>query len=277
MNYRYLAVVFLALLMLGGCASRQATEEQAAQQESNYQDPRDPFESVNREIWDFNYEVLDQYLLRPVTVAYVDYMPGFARTGLHNMALNLEEPSNTINNLLQGKMGGMFTSLGRFVINSTIGLLGAIDVATELGLEREEEEFGEVLGKWGAGTGPYLMLPVLGPNDVRSGVGDIVDSAYFPLADLNIYVGVLRAGVKAIEARASLMEQERLLEQSLDQYGFVKNAYFQNLEFKVNDGQVEDDNFDDEFDDFDDFEDFEDDIDGLDENPAETEEKSGTK
>ncbi len=271
MNYRYLAVLFLTLLMLGGCASRQATEEQAAQQESNYQDPRDPFESVNREIWDFNYDVLDAYLLRPLTVAYVDYMPGFARTGLYNMALNLEEPSNTVNNLLQGKIDGMFVSLGRFVINSTIGLLGTIDVATKLGLEREEEEFGEVLGKWGVDTGPYLMLPALGPNDIRSGAGDIVDTAYFPLADLNFYVGFLRAGIKAIEARATLMEQERLLEQSLDQYGFVKNAYFQNLEFKVNDGQSSDDELEDEFDDF---EDFEDDFEEFDDSLEDTEEQN---
>ena len=181
MNYRQIGLVLLALLMLGGCASQQNVDGQVAAQETNYQDPKGPFESVNRSIWDFNYNVLDEYLLRPLTVAYVDYMPGFARTGLMNMATNLEEPSNTVNNLLQGKFAGSFTSLGRFVINSTIGLLGAIDVASEIGLKPEEEEFGEVLGKWGLDTGPYLMLPALGPNDVRSGVGDIVDSAYFPL------------------------------------------------------------------------------------------------
>lgn len=252
MNYRPLIIVLLSLLMLGGCASRDAAEQQAnATNSADYADPRDPFESVNRSIWDFNYDVLDEYLLRPLTVAYVDYMPGFARTGLRNMALNLEEPANTVNNLLQGKVGGSFTSLGRFLINSTVGLLGAIDVATAIGLDRQEEEFGETLGVWGANTGPYLMLPAMGPTDVRSGVGDVVDSSYFPLADLNIYFSILRVGINALENRALLIEQENLLESSLDPYTFVKDAYFQNVDFQMYDGNVPereemDDGFDDE-------------------------------
>ena len=234
MKIQRLYSVLLVLLLLGGCASNKSVEQ--AQQ---YNDPKDPLESFNRTMWDFNYEVLDEYLLRPAAVAYVDYMPGFARTGLYNMALNLEEPSNTLNNLLQGKLEGTFTSLGRFLLNSTVGLLGAIDVATEIGLTREEEEFGEVLGKWGVGTGPYLMIPGMGPNDVRSGVGDIVDTSYSPLDSLNLYFAVLRTGIKALEARASLIQQEQQLTSSTDPYAFVKSAYFQNLEFRVKDGVVE--------------------------------------
>ncbi len=240
----------MVLLVLGGCASKQVADQQANGQQSNqqsvvdYADPRDPLESVNRAMWDFNYEVLDEYLLRPATVAYVNVMPSFARTGLHNMALNLEEPSNTLNNLLQGKLDGTFTSLGRFLINSTIGLLGTIDVATEMGLTRQEEEFGEVLGVWGVDTGAYLMLPGMGPTDLRSGTGDIVDGAYFPLADLNFYTSFLRAGIKALEGRATLLEQEELLNSSLDPYAFVKDAYFQNLKFKATDGQAGDDELD---------------------------------
>ena len=106
-------------------------------------------------------------------------------------------------------------------------------------LKREEEEFGEVLGKWGVGTGPYLMIPALGPNDVRSGVGDFVDTAYSPLDSLNFYFAFLRTGIKALEARASLIQQEQQLESAIDPYSFVKNAYFQNLEFKVKDGKVD--------------------------------------
>jgi phospholipid-binding lipoprotein MlaA len=231
---KLLAVLF-GLLILGGCASNKNVDEQAAQNS----DPRDPLESINRSMWYFNYDILDKHILRPVTVAYVDYMPQFARTGLLNMALNLEEPANTVNNLLQGKLDGTFISLGRFVINSTLGLLGSIDVASELGLQRKDEEFGEVLGKWGAGTGPYLMVPALGPNDIRSGVGDYVDSSYFPLDSLNIYFTILRGGIKALESRATLIQQEQLLNDSPDPYAFVKGAYFQHLEFKVQDGQVE--------------------------------------
>ncbi|MGO4891652.1 MlaA family lipoprotein [Flavobacterium sp. W21_SRS_FM6] len=228
----------LLLLALGGCASNPRTKADA-EQVQHYTDPKDPFESVNRSMWDFNYDVLDAYILRPTAVVYADYMPQFARTGLLNMALNLEEPSNSVNNVLQGKMGDGFISLGRFLLNSTVGLLGTIDVATKIGLERKDEEFGEVLGKWGVATGPYLMIPALGPNDPRSGVGDYVDSAYGPLDSLNIYFSVLRFGIKALEARAALIQQEQQLDNSADPYGFVKNAYFQNLEFKVKDGQVE--------------------------------------
>jgi phospholipid-binding lipoprotein MlaA len=217
MNLRSMIGLLLILSVMGGCASRQAAQEQAQDQTDSYSDPKDPLESFNRTMWDFNYDVLDKYLLRPTTVVYVDYMPSFARVGLHNMALNLEEPSNSVNNLLQGKVGGSFASLGRFVINSTIGLLGTIDVAEMMGIDREEAEFGEVLGKYGVGTGAYLMLPALGPTDIRSTVGDLVDTAYFPLEDLTFYVSAFRTGIKALEARAILMDQEQLLESSLDE------------------------------------------------------------
>ena len=234
MNRGWILSILLVVFTLGGCASNKS-----AQQDQSYADPKDPLESLNRTMWDFNYEVLDEYILRPTTVFYVDYMPGFARTGLHNMALNLEEPSNAVNNLLQGKLDGTLISLGRFLLNSTVGLFGLIDVATEIDLNREEEEFGEVLGKWGVGTGAYLMIPALGPNDIRSGVGDLVDKTYGPLDALNFPLSVLRTGIKALEARASLIQQEQQLDSAIDPYGFVKNAYFQNLEFKVKDGNVE--------------------------------------
>jgi phospholipid-binding lipoprotein MlaA len=172
-------------------------------------------------------------------VAYADYMPQIARTGLLNLAENLEEPSNSVNNLLQGKLDGTFISLGRFVLNSTVGLLGLIDVASEIGLEPKEEEFGEVLGKWGVGTGPYLMIPARGPSDVRSSIGDVVDTSYSPLDGLNFYVGFLRVGIKALESRASLIQQEQQLNSTADPYAFVKSAYFQNLQFKVQDGLIE--------------------------------------
>jgi phospholipid-binding lipoprotein MlaA len=234
MNRKVLLCLITGVLLLSGCASRDATEQQA----SAYQDPKDPLEPVNRALWDFNYDVLDAYVLRPVTITYVDYMPQFARTGLLNAAENLEEPSNTLNNLLQGKLDGTFISLGRFLLNSTVGLLGTIDVATEIGLVKKEEEFGEVLGKWGVGTGPYLMIPALGPSDVRSSVGDVVDSAYSPIDSLNFYLALLRNGIKAIESRASVIQQEQQLDNSTDPYAFVKSAYFQNLEYKVNDGEI---------------------------------------
>lgn len=235
MNKRVIVGLVLGLTLLGGCASRDAAQEQVAE----YQDPKDPLESINRTMWDFNYEVLDEYLLRPTAVAYVNYMPQVARTGLLNAAENLEEPSNSLNNLLQGKVDGSFVSLGRFLLNSTVGLLGLFDVASEIGLKQQEEEFGEVLGTWGVDTGPYLMIPGLGPSDVRSSVGDVVDGAYSPIDSLNIYFAILRNSIKALESRASVIQQEQQLLNSNDPYTFVKSAYFQNLEYKVKDGKVE--------------------------------------
>ena len=228
-------ILLTGLLLLGGCASQQNTAEKTQQ----YADPKDPLESFNRIMWDFNYEVLDEYVLRPSAVAYVDYMPQIARSGLLNMAENLEEPSNSLNNLLQWKLDGTFISLGRFLLNSSLGLLGMIDVASEIGLEPQEEEFGEVLGKWGLDTGPYLMIPARGPSDVRSSIGDVVDTSYSPLDGLNFYFSFLRVGIKALEGRASVIQQEQQLSSSSDPYAFVKSAYFQNLEFKVNDGMIE--------------------------------------
>ena len=228
-------ILLTGLLLLGGCASQQNTAEKTQQ----YADPKDPLESFNRIMWDFNYEILDEYVLRPTAVAYVDYMPQIARSGLLNMAENLEEPSNSLNNLLQWKLDGTFISLGRFLLNSSLGLLGMIDVASEIGLEPQEEEFGEVLGKWGLDTGPYLMIPARGPSDVRSSIGDVVDTSYSPLDGLNFYFSFLRVGIKALEGRASVIQQEQQLSSSSDPYAFVKSAYFQNLEFKVNDGMIE--------------------------------------
>ena len=229
---KLLPIIIIATLFASGCSSTRTVEQQVAA--SN-----DPLESVNRSLWTFNWEYLDKYLLRPVSIAYVEHVPDFARKGLLNAAENLEEPSNAVNNLLQGKVVGTATSLGRFVLNSTVGLLGTIDVASSLGLEPEQEEFGETLAVWGAGTGYYLMAPGMGPTDVRSATGDIVDTAYFPLADLNIYVSVFRTAIKAMEARGNLVQQEQLLNDSLDSYSLIKDIYFQNLQNKVNDGVVE--------------------------------------
>ena len=235
MNRVSVLVLLAVLLTLIGCASQQTVTEPPPQ----YTDPKDPLESLNRTMWDFNYAILDKYILRPTTVAYADYMPQIARTGLLNMAENLEEPSNSLNNLLQWKLDGTFISLGRFLLNSSVGLLGLIDVADEIGLDPEEEGFGEVLGKWGLNTGPYLMVPALGPSDVRSSVGDFVDTSYLPIDGLNFYLGFLRVGIKALEGRASVIQQEQQLNDSFDPYALVKSAYFQNLEFKVKDGKVE--------------------------------------
>ncbi|WP_088330202.1 VacJ family lipoprotein [Lacimicrobium sp. SS2-24] len=238
------------LFILAGCASAPQVEQQAGQNASSISQTNapapvsgeainDPLEDFNRAVWTFNWEYLDPYLLRPMAVAYAEYMPGFARTGLLNAAVNLEEPVNSVNNLLQGKVGESMVSIGRFVVNSTLGLLGTIDVASDMGLNREEEEFEEVLGVWGVGAGPYLMLPALGPRDVRGGASMVVDSAYFPLDDLSWQLSLARRLIKALETRVSLIQQEELINNAVDPYAMVRNIYLQNLEYRIKDGEVE--------------------------------------
>jgi len=226
--------ILILVLLTSACASNQQVQEQARAAGNT-----DPLESVNRTFWEFNWDVLDKHVLRPVTVAYVDYTPELVRSGLYNAARNLDEPGNTLNNLLQGKVADSFVSLSRFALNSTFGILGVFDVADELGLERKRENFGETLGTWGVGTGAYLMIPAMGPSDVRSTSGDIVDASYWPIDDLNIYFTVFSGAIKALEGRAQLMAQEQLIYDSLDSYAFIKDVYFQDLAHRVTDGKVQ--------------------------------------
>ncbi|APE01120.1 surface lipoprotein [Alteromonas mediterranea] len=254
-----IAGLIIAASFLGGCASNSA-QEQADVARTNSaavdtSDPRDPFEPVNRKLWDFNWDVLDAYILRPVTVTYVTVMPQAARTGLVNITDNLQEPANFLNNMFQGKVDDGLDSLARFLINTTVGLVGTFDVASKIGIERKEEQFGETLAVWGLDTGPFLMLPFLGPSDPRSFTGDYVDGFAFPMSLLEGSVNLARIGISVLETRAQLLDQEAQLEQSVDDYAFVKNAYFENLEFRVTDGKSGDKAIDDEqLDDFADFE-----------------------
>lgn len=266
MNWQ--CIIIAGCLILGGCASSNQADEQAKAvgYESNQQaavnqntnsgevddgqSDNDPLESFNRVMWDFNWDILDQYLLRPTAMAYRNNVPQFMRTGLLNAARNLDEPANFVNNFLQGEFEYSFGSLGRFIVNSTMGLAGTIDVAQEMGLSRHREGFDEVLGSYGVGTGSYVMLPVLGPNDPRSVTGTVVDNVYFPVQ--NSYFAILTA-ITILEARADLVAQEELINNSVDPYSFVRDVYFQQLENAVNNGQVqektqEEQEFDDELD-----------------------------
>ena len=224
----------ILLTVLSVLLSACSTTPNSSQNES---DPKDPFEPINRTFWTLTWDYADKYVLKPVALGYVEYVPSVVRTGAYNMALNLNEPSTVINNLLQAKFVDAAKSTGRFVVNSTVGILGLFDPAKSLGLERKEEEFGEVLGSYGVGDGPYLVVPVLGPSSVREEVGDYVDRYYWPLAVLDFWPNLLRSSILGLEARAALTQQEALLDDVEDPYVFVKNAYFQNMEFKVHDGQ----------------------------------------
>lgn len=226
-SLRYLFI--LMALVMTGCSSTPTSETTAS-------GPSDPFESINRPFWSFTWDYADKYVLKPTSQAYVANVNEDVRSGLYNMAMNLNEPSAIINNLLQGKFSDAAKSTGRFVLNSTIGLLGIFDPASDFGWGRQQEEFGEVLGSYGVGDGPYIVLPAMGPTSLREEVGDYVDRYYWPLAVIDFWPNLLRVGVLALEQRAQLVDQEQLINDSVDSYEFVKNAYFQNMKYKVYDG-----------------------------------------
>ena len=136
----------------------------------------------------------------------------------------------------QAKFSDAATSTGRFLLNSTIGLFGFFDPASDFGWERKQEEFGEVLGSYGVGDGPYLVVPALGPSSVREEAGDFVDRYYWPLAVIDFWPNIARMAVLGLEGRAAIKDQEALIQEAIDPYEFVKNAYFQNMKYKVYDG-----------------------------------------
>ncbi|MAA95101.1 MAG: ABC transporter [Rheinheimera sp.] len=248
------AVALSLMLLLSGCASkvdpRSAVNQQqnpaeneyvvaaeAAEPEAPaYAGPRDPLESINRPLWDFNYDVLDKYLLRPATVGYMTVVPKPARKGLINVVENLDEPASFLNGLLQAKPGRAAISAGRFLVNSTVGLLGIFDVASKIGLTQTDEDFNQTLAVWGVGDGAYLMLPGRGPTTLRDTTGDVVDGLYFPLALLSTPLTITRFAINALDSREQLMNLEQMLEDSLDPYAFVKESYYQRQEFKIYDG-----------------------------------------
>ena len=207
----------------------------------------DPFEDLNRDIFIFN-EKLDEKLLKPAALTYRKVTPQFARTGVTNFFNNLEEIDTTINQVLQGEIKYAFNDAGRFVINSTIGLFGLIDVASKMGLERHEEDFGQTLGVWGFNSGPYIMIPFLGPSNPRDLLSRPISSflsGTFAMEDNDVKLTLV--GIDALETRERLLDAETLI--IGDKYIFVKDAYIQSREYEINNGSTEDDEFLDDMDD----------------------------
>ena len=207
----------------------------------------DPFEDLNRDIFIFN-EKLDEKLLKPAALTYRKVTPQFARTGVTNFFNNLEEIDTTINQVLQGEIKYAFNDAGRFVINSTIGLFGLIDVASKMGLEKHEEDFGQTLGVWGFDSGPYIMIPFLGPSNPRDLLSRPISSflsGTFAMEDNDVKITLV--GIDALETRERLLDAETLI--IGDKYIFVKDAYVQSREYEINNGSTEDDEFLDDMDD----------------------------
>ncbi|HYG56106.1 MAG TPA: VacJ family lipoprotein [Burkholderiales bacterium] len=221
---RFIAAVVLAVA-LSGCASTGA-------------DPRDPYEPLNRDIYAFN-EALDQDFMRPLARAYRGYVHEEIRSRVRNFFANIADLFIGVNNMLQGKFEDGFMDWTRFAFNSTFGLLGLHDVASDMGIEKHNEDFGQTFGRWGAPDGAYLMLPLLGPSTVRDGIGTGFDMALDPLGEVRpIDLRNPLIGLRLVNTRADLLDASRLLEEAaLDRYVFLRDAYLQRRRNLIHDGR----------------------------------------
>jgi phospholipid-binding lipoprotein MlaA len=223
-RWRGLALAAASCAALAGCATPS--------------NPQDPLEKFNRATFAFN-DAVDRVALKPAATAYKKVLPGFVQTGVSNFFGNLSDVWSSANNLMQGKGEEGATDFMRFAINSTFGIAGVLDIASEAGLQKHNEDFGQTLGVWGIPSGPYLMLPLLGPSTIR-------DTAALP-ADLwadpwsyttPVNVRNIGIGVRAIDQRASVLEASNLFEEAaLDRYEFIRDGYLQRRQSRVFDGE----------------------------------------
>ena len=207
-------------------------------------DPRDPWEPMNRATFEFN-DGVDRVVLRPLAEGYRFVLPEPVRDGVRNFFANLQDPWIALNQLLQGKVEEALSDAWRFIANSTFGIGGIFDIATDMRMPKHTEDFGQTLAVWGIDFGPYLVLPVLGPSSARDAVGTLVNSqGYLPWqlpkwldVDHRVAWQNSLTVVDLIQTRANLLEASDLLEQAaLDRYGFLRNAYFQRRRNLIYDG-----------------------------------------
>ena len=220
-------IASLAAAMLAGCASVPP---------NSGENKADPWETMNRQTYAFNTTV-DHYVFRPVAKGYKAVTPKPVRTCVSNMMDNLTEPRNAVNNVLQGKGNGAFVSFMRFIVNSTFGVFGCFDVASMGDLTPHYEDFGQTLGTWGVGNGPYLVLPLLGPSTVRDTVG--LGGNYVTSIQSWIdpdWIGWTIWGVDMLDTRTRLLDLDEAIDSAIDPYAQMRNGYLQYRATLVNDG-----------------------------------------
>ena len=232
-NRNYIAAFAAAsITLLSGCASTTAPKA-------------DPLEGLNRATYAFN-DALDRAVLEPVAKGYQTVTPGFVRAGVMNLFTNIGDVATSLNNILQGKPSDAASDAGRFIINSTLGVLGLFDVATPMGLEKHYEDFGQTLGRWGVNSGPFLVIPLMGPSTLRDAVARPVDS-YAGYSRYMHHIPTRNAtfGLEIIELRANLLGASATLDAAaLDKYQFVRDAYLQRRLRGVYDGKAPQDKLD---------------------------------
>ena len=235
------SILLILLLVTTGCATTNGM--------SGDFNPDDPYEKSNRKVFEFNNKI-DKLFLRPVTDFYDKATPEFAQTSITNFFANLDDIRISINNLLQGNIVESMSDITRFFINSIFGLGGFFDVASEMGLEKHSEDFGQTLGKWGAKPGPYLMLPFLGPSTTRDAFTFVGDTALAPALSLDD--NAARVGLISLDLINTYSAFTGIADiESKDQYAFLRDAYLERRKYEINDGLSEEDLSNDE-----DFEDF---------------------
>jgi len=218
----------LLCLLLSGCATTASAPSEA-----------DPWERVNRSTYAFN-DALDRAVLKPVAKGYRRYVPQWMRTGVTNFLSNLAYPTVIVNNVLQLKLMDAVSDTTRLVLNTTFGLGGLLDPASKAGLPRNDEDFGQTLGFWGVPSGPYLVIPFLGPSTLRDTPSLYVDY----LTDARHYIGDNPlefgfVGLSIVDRRARLLPAEAMIEDAFDPYAVIRNAYLDRREYQVRDGDVE--------------------------------------
>lgn len=225
---KHLKSLLAALAMaglLGGCATSG--------------NPKDPIEGFNRAMFAFN-EGLDTVLIKPVAQGYDAALPTPVRTGVTNFFGNIADLFIGVNNLLQGKPDQAVSDIGRVLINSTVGILGIFDIATEAGLEKHEEDFGQTFGRWGIGNGAYVVIPVFGPRTVRDTAGLVLDMAVDPVGNVDhVATRNSLAALRLIDTRADLLPADKVIEEAaLDKYAYVRDGYLQRRRNLVHDGNA---------------------------------------
>jgi phospholipid-binding lipoprotein MlaA len=221
------SALLLCLLCVAGCAALPGKP-----------DPRDPWERMNRGTYKFN-DGFDRLIFKPVAKGYRAVLPQFARSGIHNFFSNLGYPIVMLNDLLQGQFTAFATDTGRLAVNTTIGIGGLFDPASAMGIDRHDRDFGQTLGVWGVKTGPYLMLPFMGPSDTRDAVGVVADQFSDPRNYIfSAWVSWGLFVVSAADQRAQLLDTaDRALAGTYDRYAVLRNVYLQHREFKVHGSQ----------------------------------------
>lgn len=228
------AAALIVTAFLSGCAHLPADE------------PADPAEKFNRAMFAFN-RTADRWVMRPVARGYVAVVPDVARTGVSNFFSNLFYPTTIVNDLLQWKPVQFGKDLARFALNTTVGVAGLIDVATDVGLARNNEDFGQTLGRWGLGEGWYWMLPFLGPSDNRDLFGRAGDYFTSPLHYVdNNYVSWGLYGGSIVDTRAGLLSADKFIDEQFDPYIAIRTAYLMRRQSLVYDGNPPPEKYDEE-------------------------------